>query len=151
MFGHFNKKEFAYLLQKALGDRSAYAYERETGVSRNHICLLLQEKRDIPPKWDTIQKLASKAANGVTYDQLMIAAGLIADPEEELKLQDMIEDDIRNGRARTFRDIAPPELAKEFEDLGFELVSLVKEKDVTLDELEELLVMLRALKTKRKK
>ena len=73
----FNKARFAYLLNKAKGNRSINKYATETNVSVSHISRLLRELLDSPPNPETISKLASKANNGVTYKDLMIAAGYI--------------------------------------------------------------------------
>lgn len=73
----FNKPTFAYLLNKAKGDRSINKYADETNVSVSHISRLLRELLDSPPNPETISKLASKADNEVTYKDLMVAAGYI--------------------------------------------------------------------------
>lgn len=151
MLGEFDKETFAALLQQALGERSAYRYSQEVNVSRNHISLLLRKETKTVPSPETIKKLAEKADNGVTYEQLMIAAGHLASPSEAAAIQNMIESDLESGIAKKLSDIAPPELSQEFQKLGFELASFMHDKEVTLDELQELLVMLRALKKNKKR
>lgn len=71
----FNKADFAALLDKAKGDRSINQYAGETGVSAAHISRFLREMIEAPPTPETISKLAAKAYNEVTYQDLMIAAG----------------------------------------------------------------------------
>ncbi|ADQ06470.1 immunity repressor protein (phage-related protein) [Caldicellulosiruptor hydrothermalis 108] len=73
----FDKKEFARLLELAKGDRSINEYAKECGVSSAHISRLLRCLLDTPPNPETIKKIASKAKNGVTYEDLMKAAGHI--------------------------------------------------------------------------
>lgn len=141
--GEFNKQEFAILLKAAKGSRSAYAYAMETGITRSHISKFLNEQFDHPPKVDTIKKLAEKAHNGVTYEKLMLAAGHLDDPLE------MVRNDIKANKTSSFSLVAPPELAEEFEKLGFQLVSFIQDHNVTIEELEKLLVMLRALREKK--
>lgn len=73
----FNKLKFADLLLKAIGDRTASAYAEITGVNRTYISKLLNEKLDNPPGPDILNKLASAAHGGVTYEELMNAAGYL--------------------------------------------------------------------------
>lgn len=145
MLGYFDKELFAELLKKAIGARTAYRYSQEVDVSRGHISLLLRKESEWPPTANTIKKLSSKADNNITYEQLMIAAGHL---ESENKNIHSIH--IETPKGQNFNEIAPPELAKEFNELGYELISLMKDSEMTVDELKELLVMLRALKSKRK-
>lgn len=77
MIGYFNKKAFAELLRLALGRRSINQYERDSGVSAAHISRLMRELVDTPPSPQTIEKLSSKAHNGITYEDLMKAAGYL--------------------------------------------------------------------------
>jgi transcriptional regulator with XRE-family HTH domain len=150
LLGKFDKNSFADLLQKALGSRTAYRYSQEVNVSRGHISLLLRKEAARPPTADTIKKLASKADNEITYEQLMVAAGHLDEsvgmPLDEAK--NVIH--INTAAGKRFSDIAPPELAEEFSELGYELLSLMQDNAMSMEELKELLVMLRALKGKRK-
>ncbi|EOC99343.1 hypothetical protein [Caldisalinibacter kiritimatiensis] len=82
----FNKESFALLLDKAKGDRSINQYANETGVSAAHISRFLREMIDSPPTPETISKFAKYAANGVSYRDLMIAAGYIS--EDSMKNED---------------------------------------------------------------
>jgi len=79
----FDKQEFARLLELAKGDRSINEYAKECGVSSAHISRLLRCLLDTPPNPETIRKFASKAKNGVTYADLMRAAGHIVDDIQE--------------------------------------------------------------------
>lgn len=79
----FNKEEFAALLEKAKGDRSINQYANETGVSAAHISRFLRQMIDSPSTPETISKFAKFAANGVSYWELMIAAGHISERAPE--------------------------------------------------------------------
>ncbi|APH03465.1 hypothetical protein [Bacillus weihaiensis] len=74
----FNKEEFANLLDRAKGERSINNFANETGVSAAHISRFLRKMIVSPPTPETISKFAAKAQNGVTYQDLMIAAGHLA-------------------------------------------------------------------------
>lgn len=76
----FNKIEFAFLLEKAKGDRSINKYAEETDVSAAHISRFLRNMIDAPPAPETLSKLASKAYNEVSYRDFMVAAGHIIAP-----------------------------------------------------------------------
>lgn len=75
----FNKEKFAMLLDRAKGDRSINQYAIETDISAAHISRFLRQMIDAPPTPETISKFAEKAYNGVTYRDLMIAAGHISE------------------------------------------------------------------------
>jgi len=76
----FDKDRFAELLGKAKGDRSINQYGRHCGVDPGYISRLLRGLRDQPPSAEVINKLASRAYNGVTVEELMAAAGYLNDP-----------------------------------------------------------------------
>lgn len=80
----FDKKKFKILLEKALGDRSKTEYANASGVNRTYISKLLNEKLDNPPTPDIIKRLSNVAHNGITYEQLMKAAGYL---DETIDLQ----------------------------------------------------------------
>ncbi len=71
----FDKKLFADLVERAKGDRSINKYSEECGISPTHISRLLRELVDTAPSPDTIKCFSSVASNGVTYEDLMKAAG----------------------------------------------------------------------------
>lgn len=102
----FNKEEFAVLLKQAKGKRSINQYANETGVSAAHISRFLRQMISSPPTPETISKFAGKAHNGVTYQDLMIAAGHLA--REELT------DEIRNGRVERYSPLNYREQMEEF-------------------------------------
>lgn len=71
----FNKKLFADLLQKVKGKQTLTKFSKESNVSIAHISRMLNERLDSPPSPETIKKLIPVERNGVTYSDLMIAAG----------------------------------------------------------------------------
>ncbi|MGD6778433.1 hypothetical protein ACQCT3_02780 [Sutcliffiella horikoshii] len=85
----FNKEEFANLLDRAKGERSINNFANETGVSAAHISRFLRQMIASPPTPETISKFAAKAHNEVTYQDLMVAAGHLAqndDLDENIKM-----------------------------------------------------------------
>lgn len=83
--GNFNKELFSKLLQLAQGDkkeRSLNQYGHNCDVDPGLISRYINMKSENPPTAKTIQKLASKAKNGITYSDLMKSAGYL-DPEDE--------------------------------------------------------------------
>jgi transcriptional regulator with XRE-family HTH domain len=76
----FDKDRFAELLSKAKGDRSINQYGQHCDVDPGYISRLLRGLRDQPPSAEVINKLASRAYNGVTVEELMAAAGYLSDP-----------------------------------------------------------------------
>lgn len=82
----FNKEAFALILEKAKGDRSINQYAIDTGVSGSHISRFLRLMIDTAPYPDTLSKLAIKTENGVTYRDLMVAAGHIVEEQESERM-----------------------------------------------------------------
>lgn len=81
----FNREKFAELLEKARGGRSINRFAYETGVSSAHISRFLRKLIESPPSPETISKLVSKANNDVTYQDMMIAAGHLAQAGENYR------------------------------------------------------------------
>lgn len=75
MMSEFNQALFAELLKKAQGQRSINCYAALAGVSAAHISRLIRKLLATPPEAHTIRKLADQALNGITYEELMKAAG----------------------------------------------------------------------------
>jgi len=78
----FDTEAFSDLLQKAKGNRSINKYAHEIDISAAHISRLIRGLIDTPPSPETINKFAQGAYNGVTYNDLMIAAGHITKVNE---------------------------------------------------------------------
>jgi len=91
------KETFANLLKEAKGNRSINQYANEVDISAAHISRLLRSLVDSLPSPDTISKLAKGAYNGVTYSELMLAAGLLMITQ---KLR--IKDNKQQKRKRSF-------------------------------------------------
>ncbi|MBU3146004.1 hypothetical protein [Clostridium sp. CF012] len=85
---NFNTVTFALLLEKSKGDRSITQYANKVDVSAAHISRLLRKLVKSPPSPETINKFASDAYNGVTYSELMFAAGHINYKTEESPTND---------------------------------------------------------------
>lgn len=85
----FDKKLFAELLDKAKGERSINQYGQHCDVDPGYISRLLRKLREQPPSAEIINKLASRAHNGVTTEELMAAAGYIENPT--IKSQELPE------------------------------------------------------------
>ena len=71
----FDRRLFADFLKKAIGDRSINEYGRRVKISGSYISRLVRGLVANAPQAPTIRKMAQSAANGVTYEKLMIAAG----------------------------------------------------------------------------
>lgn len=93
--------ELARLTKKAMGERSLSQYSKDTGVSISHISRLINQKLNAIPSREIIEKL-TKSENadpreGVTYEDLMIAAGYQQNydqSETDQQEYDPISDDI---------------------------------------------------------
>lgn len=143
MLGVLNKREFAELLYLAIGDRSINGFGRDCGVSGSYISRLTRGLVDKAPGPEVIKRFSDQSSNGVTYEQLMIAAGLLPSSGEEI-VGKMLEQDA--GRSKDLTTMTPPNLQTEFTKLGFDFVSFVHDNEVTVEELEELLSVLRTIK-----
>lgn len=144
--GTFNKEEFSELLKKAKGNRSINQYGLQSGVSGAHISRLLRGLLDTPPNPDTIKLLADKAHNGVTYYDLMIAAGHInKEPvtSNELKSLQKNIHELRNKLGFSIEELAEkigwkPETLEAFEENPTKIPG-----QKTLDKLAEALEVTR--------
>lgn len=86
-YSNFDLVTFAILLEKAKGDRTINQYANTINISAAHISRLLRKLVKSPPSPDTISKFASDAYNGVTYSELMLAAGHIDDKTEDISTE----------------------------------------------------------------
>lgn len=66
--------ELIQLLKLAQGDRSLNAFSRHANVSPGNLSRIMNGQKPSP---EILKKLANKAHNNVSYEQLMIAAGYI--------------------------------------------------------------------------
>lgn len=79
----FDKKKLSELLVKAQGHRTREAYANEAGVSLPQVSKFIKMEVDGPPRPSTLAKLASKAHNEITYDDLMVACGYYGEEKKE--------------------------------------------------------------------
>lgn len=139
----FNKKEFAELLTKAKGDRSINQYALHSGVSAAHISRLMRGLLDAPPNPNTIESLADKAYNNVTYDDLMQAAGHITKGQTNLDPPVVAGQEINLTveEIQLFNELKKypvlfHDLASDPENKVKELIKLYKMKKIFLDDDE---------------
>lgn len=71
----FNIEKYSELLAKAQGGRSQTDFANDCGLSVAYICKHLNKKIDKAPIPSTLKKIAACAAGGVTYADLLEAAG----------------------------------------------------------------------------
>jgi HTH-type transcriptional regulator, competence development regulator len=108
----FVKESFSKVLQLALGDRTKEDYAKESGVSRAYISKCINKRIDNPPSPEILKRLADKAHNGVTYNDLMQTAGYIVDNSKKEKelytapLSDKDEIDIEKRLEKLRKDLA---------------------------------------------
>lgn len=146
MLGVFNRTKFIDLLKKAMGNRTTYAFAKEIDVSKNNLGLILKGKAPNPPRISTIEKIASKATNGVTFDDLMMAAGLMPDEEETKKIAELLEKGENQFSVRPLNQVIPDQCDPEVQHLVKDIAVCMEEKQITPDELMELLDIIRTIK-----
>lgn len=71
----FNIERYADLLAKAQGGRTQTEFAKDCGLSTAYICKHLNRRIDKAPIPSTLKKIAAAAANGVSYEDLLDAAG----------------------------------------------------------------------------
>ncbi len=79
----FNIDKFSELLQKAKGGRSQSEFAINCNVSLAYLNRYIKKKNSRPPMPTTIKKIAAVAANNISYEELLNAAGY--DPEKYLE------------------------------------------------------------------
>ncbi|QCH28512.1 helix-turn-helix domain-containing protein [Clostridium tyrobutyricum] len=72
--------ELIRLLKLAQGDRSLNAFARHADISPGNLSRIMKGQKATP---ETLRKIANKAHNNITYEQLMIAAGYITTNENK--------------------------------------------------------------------
>ena len=80
----FNPQQFSALLKKLVGDRKVQDFAEEAGLSKHQISRRLSGSLDTPPRIKTLKILASHAANGVTYEELLSCCGYEPDLDDPL-------------------------------------------------------------------
>lgn len=71
----FDKKKFADVFSRAIGTRNQAEFAKEANLSRALVSKYLHCHVDKAPYTVTVKKIAAVAANNVSFDELMLAAG----------------------------------------------------------------------------
>jgi repressor LexA len=101
----FDKKRFSELLKKAMGNRKMSEYAHHAGISLTYLSELIREQRENQPMPPTIKKLADKAYNGVTYEDLMAAAGHIDTDDETMQIVIKQRNNILREQGTSFEEV----------------------------------------------
>lgn len=80
----FNPELLSDLIKQAQGDISLNNFARQCKISSSTISRIINRINSFPPSPSTLQKIAACANSGVTYDELMKAAGYI-DSDENIE------------------------------------------------------------------
>jgi len=73
----FNAELLSDLIKQAQGDISLNNFARQCKISSSTLSRIINMMNSCAPSPSTLQKIAAWAYNGVTYDELMKAAGYI--------------------------------------------------------------------------
>lgn len=121
----FDKVLFAELLGKAKGERSINQYGQHCDVDPGYISRLLRKLREQPPSAEIINKLASKAHNGVTAEDLMAAAGYIDTPTKARELPDTVAPYLPEG----FDELSPEARKEVLDFIDYVMVKYAKKEE----------------------
>ena len=93
----YDPQEFATLLQRAVGNTKKKEFASLIDVSPEYLSRILNAKLENPPSISKIQSIAQNANNGVTYAQLLSAAGYAAQDEADpaLAIPTSLSEDVR--------------------------------------------------------
>ncbi|MVX66517.1 hypothetical protein GKZ28_22850 [Clostridium chromiireducens] len=105
----FNAELLSDLIKQAQGDISLNNFARECKISSSTLSRIINMTNSCAPSPRTLQKIAVRAHNGVTYDELMKVAGYIAS-NEDIKARVETEKHISSVSAEK-------EIVKIFDDL----------------------------------
>ncbi|MCL6561213.1 MAG: hypothetical protein K6U74_20985 [Firmicutes bacterium] len=106
----FNRDKFAELLLKAKGDRSINSFGNQSKVDPGYISRLLRKKVETPPGPGVIKKLAENARRGVSYEEMMAAAGHLREPdrqEEIYKITNTLEQRVAEVLEKPLAEFLP--------------------------------------------
>jgi len=84
----FDKKQFALLLKKAIGNNSIRNFASQANIDRSHLSKHLNKKFPTPYQPEKLQRIADASEGRVTYEELMMASGYIKN-ENEILLQNI--------------------------------------------------------------
>ena len=90
----FNPVLFAELVKRSVGNTKNKEFASSIGVTPEYFSRITNARLANPPSIKKIQEIASHATNGVTYSELMIAAGYATPSDNVLEnISDLSEDD----------------------------------------------------------
>ena len=82
----YNKEEFAALVLRAVGNTKKKEFASLIEVTPEYFSRILNSKLANPPSIQKIQLIANHASNGVTYAQLLMAAGYASSMDDTATL-----------------------------------------------------------------
>lgn len=88
-----NSDLLADLIKQAQGDRSLNEFASQCGLDSGNLSKIVNKKNKHAPKPETLNKIASHAQNGITYEQLLDAAGHIKIETTPIQNPVLTEDD----------------------------------------------------------
>jgi len=81
--GTFNKKIFAFLLEKAKGERTSRQFASDCGISYVQLHKLEMGLQENAPGIKLMTKLAASSAGGIELEDYLLAAGRIGSQGDE--------------------------------------------------------------------
>lgn len=85
----FDKVHFAEILKTAIGNRSIAEFARVAEVSSGYLSRYVNQKVDVAPTLTTMKKLG-KAATGISYSELLDAAGYDSEKYDDENTEQII-------------------------------------------------------------
>ena len=82
----YNKEEFAALVLRAVGNTKKKEFASLIDVTPEYFSRIVNSKLANPPSVQKIQLIANHASNGVTYTQLLTAAGYASSTDDTVTL-----------------------------------------------------------------
>lgn len=82
----FDAELLSNLIKQAQGDISLNNFARQCKISSSTLSRIINAKNSCPPTPSTLQKIAAVSHNGITYDELMAAAGYINSGETPIEI-----------------------------------------------------------------
>ena len=138
----FDRKRFAVVLDRAIGrpGRSINQFGRECDISGSYVSRFINELVKTPPSPGVLQKFAEHAANGVTYEELMIAAGYLSLTMDTTNIiaNAMVSTALLTGDA----SLLPDEAKSEILEIGLLVASWMQKYNVSKSELKHNLELL---------
>lgn len=132
--GEINQ-QLCILIKEAQGERGQNQFAQQCGISSSAITRIFTGS--YVPSAKTLQKIASKAYNGVTYEMLMNAAGYLTTEQEEKSLAN-------NGEANS--DLNIPEKYS-----GIRVALNEGDKNLTQDDIDDIVRFIEFTANKNKK